>query len=791
MRDRNLNPPRSAKPHSERNVKRVSTSNLNAFFNKKNSFLFRNKETFALFIKCIGEIQLRARKDIFFDSFLDLFVLDPEFDIVCGMFAQGIFEDVISLISRTKNMLEDTGLMEEDSHDFREGFDQSSVGLFTVGEQKMFLNAKYVLDYYKNQLVFCKLVVAEKRVNERGETSMNERKYNARKKIKMILSRIVELFDFNTGILGQCLNSQIDLMSKLAKNNRFKTIKNIPNLSFNLNLMFNLYHSIFDILALGFCIKSKYSEFLSEANVNHYIRMCYLNFVKIYSYISNAEITKINQKVMRKLNEEKLLNTNTKYKKNTQTDDTDKQETAHKKNSFPIVLSKIYLKVVINIALYRNEAIKNIFYQFRVMEFFYKEIDLEFEISQIKERFIKVRNDFKENLSRGTSPKKMKEEDFRKDEEPSTPQTNKADSRRSGLREIKASGPIPIVGLKLNLNSMAEKKDNPYQYNNVQYSQDDSSDTGEQPPPSSKQKMMIPQMKLNLASINPHLGKPSKDSSHHSITGSAKPINSFNLDFSKIQNKVKISGGDDLHNFNIPQPSHNEPLQSSKTIGSKRSSKSKDDNPTIPGIQSIGIPNLSLNQKPIPKLNFGGVPRGNPLNVPQQQIVNTDYIDEDSSDSPEIDIKYDDPSFISPQKPTILAINQLALHNHKEPNKEFLENNQKYANQFDTSSEEDKEQERKEDSEINENNKNTSSLNTNIHSLISKLPLPAFSPLSLKQNQLQNLSKEQEEYTPGSEIIEEGSSSSGYIEDPSKNQIPLIPGLPKFSPVNRSKHAII
>ena len=71
--------------------------------------------------------------------------------------------------------------------------------------------------------------------------------------------------------------------------------------------MFNLFHSVFDLLASSFSIKFKYSDFLQESIVITYIRMCYFNFVKIYSHISNNEIVRINKKVVEKLNEEHNL----------------------------------------------------------------------------------------------------------------------------------------------------------------------------------------------------------------------------------------------------------------------------------------------------------------------------------------------------------------------------------------------------------------------------------------------------------------------------------------------------
>lgn len=205
---------------------------------------------------------------------------------------------------------------------------------------------------------------------------------------------------------------------------------------------------MFDFLGTCFSLKTKSSAFLTESIANTYIRMCYFNFVKIYSHISNSEIVKINQKVVKKLNHEKheqieLMESanktfsngfglnfssagkSSKFGKSSSKNPNEGfqkgkpgkgPEINRHKHSFPILLSKMYLKVTLNIALNRNEAVKTIFYQFRVMEFFYKEIDLEFELSQIKERFLKIRKNVQERVSQANSPQKSKEEPQKEEE---------------------------------------------------------------------------------------------------------------------------------------------------------------------------------------------------------------------------------------------------------------------------------------------------------------------------------------------------------------------------------------
>lgn len=187
-----------------------------------------------------------------------------------------------------------------------------------------------------------------------------------------------------------------ETMIKLAKNNRFQNIKEAESLSINFNLMFNLFHSIFELVSMAYSTKIRESEFHAEGLSSGFIRLCYLSFVKIYSYISNKEIIQINAKVIKKLGEDKHPEHNAHGK----------EQSNAGKQSFPILLSKMYLKVVLAIAQNRNDHVKNVFFQFRVMEFLYKELDLEFEITQIRDRFMKVRQNVRDSVSRENSPKK-------------------------------------------------------------------------------------------------------------------------------------------------------------------------------------------------------------------------------------------------------------------------------------------------------------------------------------------------------------------------------------------------
>lgn len=129
---------------SERNARKFSLANSVTAGLHKASIILKNQETFSLFMKTIGELQLRARSTIVMQPFLDLFVLDQNFEKICSQFTKGIFEEINSMIYATKTSLEDSGLIEEEATNFRTGFETLKIPALTQNNQKLILSAKHV-----------------------------------------------------------------------------------------------------------------------------------------------------------------------------------------------------------------------------------------------------------------------------------------------------------------------------------------------------------------------------------------------------------------------------------------------------------------------------------------------------------------------------------------------------------------------------------------------------------------------------------------------------------------------
>lgn len=111
---------------------------------RKNSFISKQRDTIGLFMKVIGELQIRARNLAVLMNFMQMFILDTSFGNLCLNYTKMIFEDVNYLVGKSQANLEHSGLLEDDATDFKDDFDRDKVAAFDFAEQKLFQLAKYV-----------------------------------------------------------------------------------------------------------------------------------------------------------------------------------------------------------------------------------------------------------------------------------------------------------------------------------------------------------------------------------------------------------------------------------------------------------------------------------------------------------------------------------------------------------------------------------------------------------------------------------------------------------------------
>jgi hypothetical protein len=130
---------------SERYGRKQSTANISqAQYIQKNNIIYKNKESFALFMKIIGEIQLRARSSNVLQPFMELFVLDVQFEKLCSQFTRTICDDILGVVSYSKNSLEESGLLDDDADNFKPDFCARDIHTMSQNDQKLLLCGKHV-----------------------------------------------------------------------------------------------------------------------------------------------------------------------------------------------------------------------------------------------------------------------------------------------------------------------------------------------------------------------------------------------------------------------------------------------------------------------------------------------------------------------------------------------------------------------------------------------------------------------------------------------------------------------
>lgn len=132
-------------PQSDRLGRKSSVIQPSSSFALKSGPIFTNREAFSLLLKIIGELQLRSRSPIVMQPCLDLFVLDLNFEKITNNFTKSIFEEIISIIKYTKSALIESGLLEDEAHNFNPEFDSRKIRLLSSNDQKMILYAKNVV----------------------------------------------------------------------------------------------------------------------------------------------------------------------------------------------------------------------------------------------------------------------------------------------------------------------------------------------------------------------------------------------------------------------------------------------------------------------------------------------------------------------------------------------------------------------------------------------------------------------------------------------------------------------
>jgi hypothetical protein len=197
--------------------------------------------------------------------------------------------------------------------------------------------ARVVIKYYNAVAIFCRRVVNELKLERKSvELSSNERSWKGT--IRKALSSMIWLTSPSKGLIPRFLH------------------KYSPNL---------------------FWFSPRFSSFRNEEHALFYIRMHYISFLKLYTNNKpnrTVEEPTLNATVGNHQSISSLVesNTNGDYLKAS------------------LLLCKLHLKCLFTYSRNRTPDITRKFYQFRILEFLTREIDLEYDIILRRERFIEL-----------------------------------------------------------------------------------------------------------------------------------------------------------------------------------------------------------------------------------------------------------------------------------------------------------------------------------------------------------------------------------------------------------------
>lgn len=326
--------------------------------------------------------------------------------------------------------------------------------------------ARCVIKYYSAVAIFCRRVVNELNLERKTvELSSNERAWKGT--IRKALSSLIWLTSPSKGLIPRFLHRY----SPNLKPNDLNPYSPLPR---NLHIT----RVVLELLCNLFWFSPRFSSFRNEEHALFYIRMHYISFLKLYTNNKPkcpVEEPSLNATVGNNQSISSLIdnNTNGDYLRAS------------------LLLCKLHLKCLYTYARNRTPDITRKFYQFRILEFLTREIDLEYDIILRRERFIelhraerqRVTSKYKQATAKKESIDKIKE-DVKSENKSFKPPPLKLPNLEGGKDKPK------IPALKLSLSTIKEE----------------SRDS-----PSPLNKPMIPSLKINLLATESREAKELKE----------------------------------------------------------------------------------------------------------------------------------------------------------------------------------------------------------------------------------------------------------------------------------------
>lgn len=234
--------------------------------------------------------------------------------------------------------------------------------------------ARPVLKYFNSTAIFCRRIVIEMKLDSKNnEIGSNEK--NWKENVRKILGGMNWLVTPMVGLVPRFLHKWSPEDKPLDSSTN-SVPRNLHIIRAGLELLINMYW-----------FSSRFTVLRNEKSALFYIRMHYISFLKLYTY--NKPQVKENKLT---LNATAGLHTS----HSTVTEPS--YSTAYSKAC--LGLCKMHLKCLFAYARNRTPDVTRKFFQFRIIEFLTREIDLEYDITLSIERFKKVHKAEKQRVTR-------------------------------------------------------------------------------------------------------------------------------------------------------------------------------------------------------------------------------------------------------------------------------------------------------------------------------------------------------------------------------------------------------
>lgn len=352
------------------NQQNATNTNINLHY----PLILKYKDFFGVYLQILARIILKAKKIDVYNLMNKLFVSNELFNELLRIYTTNIFNELFQIF------LDDTSNKMQDNIKEKEIQDESSYFINEKVSKKnalLFINCHRVLFYYKVVCIMCKNVI-EKEKLQKDNKDKSDQKKEWKSIIRKIFMNMLYLIKPSNGMLSRYLNMSSEINSFLISHNQEESPSFI--------IKFNLLKEIYQLICIVFSFDETFSCFLNDDISSFYIRYSYINFVKLYSYSSNHELNEINIKlseIKTKMNDnehETALKKNLEDMLNKKNNAEETKEKMGVQKKFKNTLMKLYLKCLFSLGNNRTEDIKRKFYQYRVVEFLTREIDLEYEV---------------------------------------------------------------------------------------------------------------------------------------------------------------------------------------------------------------------------------------------------------------------------------------------------------------------------------------------------------------------------------------------------------------------------